>query len=287
MYKNILPAELLFPILEQFDGDAVTEIRIRAGRPVSIGTGSKYYPLTEFGEKITATSAMIASVMSLATENSMYAVTQQLVNGYLNCEGGVRVGVSGEGVRDKNGISAVKNITSICIRVPHQVKGCLDAYKKPVREPGNTLIVSGPGAGKTTLLRELTRLVSDSGKNCLVIDERGELAAARDGRPALDLGDNTDIYTLIPKAVAYQNAIRSMAPEIIVTDEVFGSAEVAAIEDITRAGVTVFATVHASSIDRLKRSGVYKALPPLFRYFFVLSKTPHPGTVTDFFEGAV
>jgi stage III sporulation protein AA len=282
MIEKLLPTELFFQISEQFSVRKITEIRIRGGSPVTVAEEGVYSRLYEDGKQVIANKELLDAVMSLASGNSMYAVSDLLLSGYLSCEGGVRVGVGGEGVREGGRVAAVKNINSVCIRIPHQIKGCLASYGQVVKMPANTLIVSRPGAGKTTYLRELTRLVSNSGKNCLLIDERGELAACRDGVPMLDVGDSTDIFTAIPKAVAYENAVRSMSPEIIVTDEIFGEKEIEAVADIARAGVLVFASVHAKYIAARRGNKLYKELLDMFRYVFLLDKTPRPGTVVSF-----
>ena len=55
----------------------------------------------------------------------------------------------------------------------------------------SVLIYSVPGAGKTTFLRDLIRRLSDGGKTVALADERGELAALRDGVPQFDVGQRS------------------------------------------------------------------------------------------------
>lgn len=283
MLAEILPDELFFTIIEQFKTADITEVRLRTNKVVYCGIFGKFVPLVHNGEEFVASQALLDSVVLLATGNSMYAVAGQLLNGFINCSGGVRVGVSGEAVIESDGtVTAIKNINSICIRVPHEVKGCLKTHKsKLVDNPRNTLIVSPPGGGKTTYLRELTRLVSNTGKNILVIDERGELASVKDGVPSLDIGNCTDIFSNIPKKIAYQNSVRAMSPDIIVTDEIFGINEVQAILDILRCGVSVFASMHADSLEAVQKNTTYRELIDSFSNFVVLSKYPNPGTVKE------
>ena len=278
-YQKILPEDLLFAILEQFSNTQITEIRVRIGQAVVVGTILGYQKLMHFDEPFVADKRLMEQILALATENSLYAVTEQLVSGYLNCAGGVRVGISGEGVREGAVVTAIKNITSLCIRVPSQVFGCVDSCPLLYENPKSTLILSPPLGGKTTFLRELVRKTSNYGAQMLVLDERGELGSSRDGVPMLELGANTDIYTLIPKRMAYENALRSMSPEIVVTDEVFGREEIEAIGDISRAGVKVFATVHAKSLENLKENADYSRLLPHFERIVTLSRHPKPGTV--------
>jgi stage III sporulation protein SpoIIIAA len=72
-----------------------------------------------------------------------------------------------------------------------------------------------------------------------------------------------------------------MSPEIIVTDEVFGADEINAIADICRAGVKVFATVHAKNASELAKHPLYSGLLPHFLHIVTLSRTPKVGTVTE------
>jgi len=43
-----------------------------------------------------------------------------------------------------------------------------------------------------------------------------------------------------------------MGPEVIVTDEIGGAADITAIEEVIHAGVTVVATAHGSSLAELR-----------------------------------
>ena len=55
-------------------------------------------------------------------------------------------------------------------------------------------------------------------KVCL-IDERRELAAAFDGEPQLPVGSRTDVLSAFPKAEGLMLALRSLSPDIMITDE--------------------------------------------------------------------
>lgn len=89
----------------------------------------------------------------------------------------------------------------------------------------NTLIVSLPSAGKTTLLRDIARNISDGnnyleGQTVGIVDERGEIAACYKGVPQNDVGIRTDVLSNVPKHLGIKMLIRSMAPNIIVVDEI-------------------------------------------------------------------
>ena len=81
----------------------------------------------------------------------------EIINGYISYTGGIRIGVAGEVVTQNNIVKTIKNISSLNIRIPHQIKNCsLNTYSSLVsnNQIKSTLVVSSPGAGKTTYIRE-------------------------------------------------------------------------------------------------------------------------------------
>ena len=98
------------------------------------------------------------------------------------------------------------HVSSLNIRVSHQIKGCGEAVFPWLWEyglPCHTLIVSPPG-GETTLLRDFIRLFSDGfgdypGMSVSLIDERSEVGASYMGMPQNDLGMRTIFWTDVRK----------------------------------------------------------------------------------------
>lgn len=260
----------------------ITEIRIRAGRPLVVMTARDKKTAKSFGVPYIVSSSDIERVLSVASNYSVYSVNDEIVKGYIPANG-VRIGVAGEGVSDGNRMVTVKHIKYVVIRVPHEIKGVADKLKKFIftddNEIMNTLVISPPGAGKTTLLRELARIASLK-FNTLIIDERYEFAFSSEGNPTLDVGD-CDVVSGVSKTLAYQNCIRAMNPEIIVTDELFSAAEAAAVEDIVRSGVKVFASVHGENVAGVIKSEIFKKLGDVFDLFVTLTKDPQIGTVSE------
>ena len=76
-----------------------------------------------------------------------------------------------------------------------------------------------PGCGKTTLLRDMTRALSLRGIKVAVCDERSEIAGMYDSVPSFDLGPRTDVLDGCDKTRGIAMLIRSMSPQVIVTDE--------------------------------------------------------------------
>ena len=255
-------------VLRAYDEKRVTEIHLRKGRPLLIFEGGmRVYPQTDGGKYI-VTGEDIERVLGVATDFSVYAVQDQLTRGYL-VKNGVRIGVSGFGVVEQGKIITIKDINGLVLRVPHEIKGCATKILPEIYDGDrllSTLIISPPGAGKTTLLRDMARLVSKS-VNTLVIDERLEIAGLEN---SLDVGES-EVMSGVEKRIAYEFGIRSMAPDLIVTDEIFSRADVESVTDVKRAGVAIFASIHGESLKSIKESKVFQELTGAFDRFITLA----------------
>lgn len=226
---------------------SLCEIRLRRGGPVAlreIAGGETLLPPMEdegFSEMI---SAML--------DHSLYARESELDKGYFTLPDGSRAGVCGDFSR---GIRAPEDVLSLCIRIARAVPGCAAALIPALMETSGALIVSPPGLGKTTLLRDTARLLSRAGQNVCLVDERGELAACAGGRPQLDVGPRTDVISGTEKALAMGLAVRSCAPDVLVTDEMGAPRDAAAAGEILRCGVRLVASCHGNTLnpDGLRR----------------------------------
>lgn len=92
------------------------------------------------------------------------------------------------------------------------------------------------GAGKTTLLRDIVRNISNGnefleGLTVGLVDERGEISAMYKGNTQNDVGCRTDVLSNIPKAIGMKMLIRSMAPQVLVADEIGNGDDILAIKD--------------------------------------------------------
>lgn len=255
-------------LLSNYNTDSITEIRLRKGKPLVIFQGKeKIYPRSDAGQ-YTVTGDDIEKVLGFATDFSLYAVNDRLTKGYL-VKDGVRIGVGGFGVMEQGKILSIKDVNTLVLRIPHQIKGCAEPLIPvicPHSSPKSTLIISPPGAGKTTMLRDMARLVSMS-VNTLIIDERFEIAGVN---CTLDVGES-EVISGVDKNVAYEFAIRTMSPDVIITDEVFSKAEVDSVEDVIRSGVKIFATIHGKDINSIKNSKIFCRLTEFFEVFVTLS----------------
>lgn len=254
--------------------DELVELRMRVNKPLlAIKRGGERSVVKRNGVEYVTDKQDIDDVISRVTNMSFYSASDEILRGYIPF-GKYRIGVCGEGINESGNLMGIKNIRYLAIRIPHQIFGVADDIIGDVLQGDNvknTLIISPTGAGKTTMLRELARLASFR-HNVVVIDERYELCAVSDGIPTLDVGE-ADIMSGVPKKYAYECAIRAMNPDIIVTDELFGSGEVSAILDAMRCGVKVFASLHASKICDVEK-GEYADLLNAFECVYVLCKKP-------------
>ena len=127
-------------------------------------------------------------------------------------------------------------------------------------EINNTLIVSKPGCGKTTVLRDLVRNISNMGFTVSLIDERGEIASMYKGIPQNDIGLRTDVMDNVTKSLGMKIAVRTMAPQVIVADEIGTEGDLEAINYGICSGVKGIFTAHGSDIAELRQNSTLNKL---------------------------
>lgn len=257
--------------LSHLNFNYVTEIRLRRGQPVIIGYYGEYQYLGDSGISPTNLSAIIVedidAVVNAATEGCLYNYTEQMKNGFITVGHGVRIGIAGEYVIQNGNVQAVRCITSLNIRIPHDIVGCADYICKNLFHMSvqSILIFSKPGLGKTTTLRDMVRFINKNfDKNVLVFDERGEISAMDGYGNGFNLGERVDVIRCNNKLGAISSAIRAMKPDVIITDELYGEEDVAAVRFAYECGICIIASSHI--IDR------QKLIDMPFEYFVGLTK---------------
>lgn len=260
----LLPRGISAAIGSRMTDVPIEEIRLRTARPLQM--------ITAKDEAIVPGAVFSAQdaheLLEKLCRHSVYSREDELKQGFLTLDGGTRVGVCGRPVIEDGRIIRLTKVTSFNIRITREVMGCAESilpYMTYQGRPVSTLIAAPPAGGKTTLLRDIARCVSD-GIGVLpcrtaIADERGELAGCVDGAPSFDVGARTDVMELAPKAEAMRMLIRSMSPEVIVTDELGGEDDAQAAAEAAACGTVVIASVHASSGDELQsRSSLRKLI---------------------------
>lgn len=266
---KILPRRIRKSLIAQIpDEERLQEIRLRAGQEVLFYCGGQEYTLKpEECNRITPEE--IQETIQYATGYSLYAYEQEMKQGYITIEGGHRIGIAGQVIMEQRGVRNFRYISSVNIRVAHQVRGCADAVMPYLTSQGNvysTLIIAPPGCGKTTLLRDLIRQIANGcdhlkGKTVGVVDERSELGGCYLGIRQNDLGIRTDLLDACPKADGMLMLIRSMGPEVIAVDEIGSVEEVGILQYAMHCGCRMLATVHGENYQEIRGK-------PLFEDFF-------------------
>lgn len=205
----------------------------------------------------------ILQILQKLCDNSIYSYQNQIINGYITIKGGHRVGITGDVVLENGKVINIKYISSLNFRIAHKIIDCSIPLLRYVlntekNEIYNTLIVSSPGTGKTTMIKDLVNKISNGipeiyfqGSDVTVIDERGEIAACFEGIPQNDLGIRTDILQNVTKAIGIKMAVRSMAPKVIVADEIGNKEDVEAIAYAACSGVKGIFTAHGDSLEEI------------------------------------
>ena len=227
----------------------IEEIRIRLNKPVAIKVESNNIILNHI-----ITFEEIQTTFEKICENSVYSYKKQICEGYITIKGGHRVGITGNCVFENGQVLNINYISSLNFRISREKKGCADKIIKYIYDKNriyNTLIVSRPGNGKTTILRDIIRILSNMGKTCGIVDERGEIAALSKGIPQKDVGILTDVIDNVSKAKGMNLLIRSMAPQVIACDEIGSKEDTEAIEYAICSGINGIFTAHGSSLNEL------------------------------------
>lgn len=262
-----LPTQLAKLILEH-NIQKLEEIRIRANKPVILKLGQ-----VEIVLNYTTTTNEIIGILQNICNNSIYTYQNQICNGFITLPGGNRVGIAGNVVIKDGQVSNISYIYSLNFRISHQINGASDNILKYVLDTENntifnTLIVSPPGAGKTTMIRDLAKRISNGineinfrGLDVSIIDERGEIAAMTKGITFNDVGIRTDVLDNVPKSIGIRMAVRSMAPKVIIADEIGNKDDVNIINYAICSGVKCIFTAHGSNMeDLLKNNEINKII---------------------------
>lgn len=269
----------------------LNEIRLRTGFPIYVKYKGKEQILGTKGlcesnevSVIVFTEQHMKEMIEYISNYSMYAVEEEVSRGFITLPGGHRAGICGRTVVGDGRVRTIRNISSINIRVAHEVFGCsgkIMPYVFNSNEFVNTLLVSPPGCGKTTMLRDVVRVLSEKGITVGISDERSEIAAMYQGNMQVNLGSRVDVLDGCPKNIGIKMLIRSMSPDVIAVDEIGTLDDAMSLRQAAVSGCRVLATAHGAGIDDVKKNHVIRELieEGYFKRVVCLGRNPAPGTV--------
>ncbi len=249
-------------ILAKYPAEGLTEIRLRAGRPMTVVLEGRHLPTG-----IALTAAEMTETVVRLCGGSLHAYGDTMAEGFIPLPNGCRAGVCGT----LSG-GQVTDVTSLSLRIPRHVPGVgRSLCRQLLQEPGSgMLLYSLPGEGKTTLLRDMAVTLSSPPHllRVAVLDSRRELFREDAFRHSV-----ADVYLGYPKARAMELALRTMTPQYLLCDEL-GVDELPAVAAAQNAGVPLIASAHAPTVEALLRRPGFRRLHEegVFGYYVALKR---------------
>ena len=282
----------------------IEEIRLRINRPLIVSFNNKDYFYDEKNNSLTekiensykVLKEDIEQTFQIMCKYSVHSFIDDIKKGFITLNGGHRVGLVGKVIIEDREVKNIKNISSLNIRISREIIGCSDKIISHIRSSNkiyNTLIISPPQCGKTTLLRDIVRNLSDGneslgfkGVKVALIDERNEISGSYLGVSQMDLGCRTDIIETCPKEIGIMMLLRSMSPNVIVTDEIGSIEEIKSLYTALNGGVNLITTVHGNSIEDIKERKELSSLldKELFQKVIILSSKNGAGTIEKIYD---
>lgn len=264
---------------------SVTEIRLYSGRAAAMIFPDRIMYLTTHGlsasfrntAAVVVTPEEIAAVVESLSHFSVHSCQREFRQGYFMLRGGMRVGLSGGYSSD----GIITQVTGLNFRISRNVTGCADELYK-LTGGGGILICGGVNSGKTTILRDLCRLTGNRRKVALV-DERSEVAFARNGEIMNDVGALTDVLTGCTRSEGITTAVRTLSPDYIFCDEISTPEDSRAILESIGCGVRFCATIHGDDYSGLMERKIFRELADsgAFSALAILEGAETPGKVKE------
>ncbi|WP_027417582.1 stage III sporulation protein AA [Aneurinibacillus terranovensis] len=279
----------------------VEEIRLRINRPVECIVGGRSFFITGEGSLVPSDEQTAAftreeavQLMNRLSLHSLYTMEEEMRRGYITISGGHRVGIAGKVVLEGGSVKLIRDITSFNIRIAREQPGVAERVlpllvnEQVIR---STLIISPPQCGKTTLLRDLARLLSTGtsrlpGRKVSIVDERSEIAGCVGGIPQKNVGPRTDVLDGCPKAEGMMMMIRSMSPDVLITDEIGRAEDGYALEEAIHAGISVITTAHGKDLKDIMRRPTLSRIAQsgVFERYLILGRRPSIGSIQAVYD---
>lgn len=243
-----LPVQLAAALraLDPDEACMLEEVRVYAGGQVQLVIGGR--------SRMLPVRANLDDLLLSLSAHALYSCETQMAEGYIPLPGGHRAGVCGR-MRQQDGMWRMTDVLSVCIRIcrriPDASRGIRPFLLDEAGMPCRVLLLGAPGCGKTTVLRDAALWLAQQGLHVGVADEREELFATKN-MDALPPG--LDVLCGLDKARTFSMLVRSMAPQVIVSDEIGHPADAQAVLDAVRCGVGLLLSAHAGSMaDAMRR----------------------------------
>ncbi|MGL5347397.1 MAG: stage III sporulation protein AA [Peptostreptococcaceae bacterium] len=287
------------------ENTSIEEIRLRTQKPLILNANNKDYFFNQKTNRLDlnmnnpyiVSKEDVEQTFQIICKYSIHSFMDDIKKGFITLQGGHRVGLVGKAIVEDGQVKNIKHISSLNIRVSREIKGCSDKILPHIiradNQVNNTLIISPPQCGKTTLIRDIVRNLSNGneyygfkGIKVALIDERNEISGSYLGTPQMDVGIRTDIIETCPKDLGIMMLLRSMSPNLIVTDEIGNSEEIKALYTALNGGVSLITTVHGDSIEDIKNRKELSSLldKELFKKIIILSAKKGPGTIEKIYD---
>lgn len=293
---SVMPSSLksLFLSLEKSVLLQITEIRLRKNKPIIIYVDGRPFFINRQAKLMNYYNDVCVCIdeddFCFMTDNlcnnSYHTKMDSMINGYITTNSGIRVGIASTAVIKDGAVKSVRDITSLNIRIAKEIINCSRPVLNMlyVSSTPSIIVAAPPSGGKTTFLRDAARNLSSGFaqqyRKVVIADEREEISGD------FEIGFNTDVIKRFSKAQAIESAVRSLAPDIIICDEIGNDNELDSIKFGFSSGVSFIVTVHAKDKKDLLRRSIVRNLIALneFDYIVLLKNYTNDFEIYDLSE---